>query len=303
MKLEFSSSGKSWSIELTHQAPRSCRALLDILPIHAQLHTPKIAGSHIYWHVPFIMDVEGATDVLDTKAGAFIYWPVRQFLEITFAPLQAEKAQVSVLGQLDADIEGIAELADSVKKNQGHHIITASLKLSSSASGSAASDHNLQQKVPAPCLLPDDLITCRKELWLKMPDDISQLPKSRAIMHPLGPVFTAESQARICHEFLWWVRSHRHSMTEDALRQSAALALNKAATILQDFCHLQQSSALLFRLEQLMAEKYPFQPLLDEAILIVGRISAWLDLLIPWHDLNEAFRGEAFLEGKIGEEK
>ena len=102
MHLNFTAEGRTWPIRLSGQATRTRAALLASLPLRLQLHTPKIAGSHIYWHAPFVEDVEGATHVLDAQAGAFIYWPVRQFLEITFAPLQAENAQITVLGQLDA---------------------------------------------------------------------------------------------------------------------------------------------------------------------------------------------------------
>jgi len=281
MQLTFSSIGQSWFIQLNERTPRSCQALLSQLPLSTQLHTPKIAGSHIYWHAPFIEDVEGATDVLDTKAGAFIYWPVRQFLEITFAPLQAEKAQVTILGHVEGNIEGIAALAERVKYAQGHHIITATLELTKGAE---------TLSIPPPIILPDDIVVRREAIWQKMPEEIAHLLASRAIMHPAGPVLTAESQMRNLHEFLWWLRCCRQSVDEQHLRQNAALALNKAATILHDFCHLQETPDMLFRLEQLMAEKLPFKTILDEAILVSGRLSAWMDLLIPWNDINEAFR-------------
>ena len=114
-------------------------------------------------------------------------------------------------------------------------------------------------------------------------------------MHPAGPVFTAESEARVLHEFLWWIRAERR--TDEAMRRhAAALALDKAATRLRDFCHMEETPALLFRLKAAMGDPYPFDALIDEAILVAGRIGAWLDLLIPWNDLNEAFR--AALDGR-----
>ena len=105
MDLIFSAEGQSWPLRLNGSAVRTQRALLNALPLPLQLHTPKIAGSHIYWHAPFVEDVEGATHVLSAAPGAFVYWPVRQFLEITFAPLQAENAEITVLGHLDAPID------------------------------------------------------------------------------------------------------------------------------------------------------------------------------------------------------
>lgn len=281
MELVFSAEGRSWPLRLTGDADRTQRALLRALPLPLQLHTPKIAGSHIYWHAPFIEDVEGATHVLDAPAGAFIYWPVRQFLEITFAPLQAETAQVTVLGHLEAPVDGIAALAATLKREQGRRMFAGSL---------ARVDGTTAEPVLA-SPLPGDLLAARAALWAACPADIAQLTHSRAIMHPAGPVFAAEGEARVLHEALWWIRCERDRVDEALRRYAARLALNKAATRLRDFCHLDTTPALLFRLEAAMGEAtLPFEALLDEAILVAGRTGAWIDLLIPWNDLNESFR-------------
>ncbi|UPA27878.1 hypothetical protein [Shinella oryzae] len=280
MHLTFTAEGRSWPIRLSGNAIRTRAALLASLPLRLQLHTPKIAGSHIYWHAPFVKDVEGATHVLDAQAGAFIYWPVRQFLEITFAPLQAENAQITVLGQLDAPVDGIAELAATLKNEQGHRIIEGTLAL---AEGEATGAAALPQ-------LPDDLVSRRKALWHAMPEDIARLTVSRAIMHPAGPVFAAEAEARVLHELLWWIRAGQPRYDDAVLRQTMAITLDKTATRLRDFCHMDETPALLFALRDATQTDVPLAALVDEAILVAGRIGAWLDLLIPWNDLNEAFR-------------
>jgi hypothetical protein len=279
MALVFSAEGKQWPIELTGPALRTRHAILAALPMDLQLHTPKIAGSHIYWHAPFVEDVEGATHVLTASAGAFIYWPVRQFLEITFAPLQAENAEVTVLGYLDAPVEEIAELAATLKHDQGRRILGGRLEAPTGG----------REPVAAPPL-PQDLLARRRALWAACPRDIAELTASRAIMHPAGPTFTAEAEARVLHEFLWWIRAELNRQDEAALRRTAALALDKTATRLRDFCHLDETVETLFQLKWAMDEPIPFAPLLDETILVAGRIGAWIDLLIPWNDVNEAFR-------------
>lgn len=280
MNLIFSVQGQSWPVRMSGQAERTQKAVLNALPMTLQLHTPKIAGSHIYWHAPFVEDVEGATHVLAAKPGAFIYWPVRQFLEITFAPLQAETAQITVLGHLDAPVEGIAELAQALKAEQGQKIFDGSLSYADKANTPEWPQSSL----------PEDIIGARKALWMSCPEEIQHLTQSRAIMHPAGPVFAAESEARVLHELLWWIRAEANQTDQNILRHTAALVLNKAATRLRDFCHLSETSATLFRLEAAMKEAVPFAELIDESILIAGRIGAWLDLLIPWNNVNEAFR-------------
>lgn len=282
MQLTFTAEGRTWPIRLGGNATRTRAALLASLPLRLQLHTPKIAGSHIYWHAPFVEDVEGATHVLDAQAGAFIYWPVRQFLEITFAPLQAENAQITVLGHLDAPVEGIAELAAVLKREQGHRIIEGTLALAEGMEAEAIA--------VAPSVLPEDLVSRRETLWDAMPADVARLTASRAIMHPAGPIFAAEAEARVLHELLWWVRAGLPHYDEAVLRQTMAIMLDKTATRLRDFCHMDDTPALLFALRDATQETVPVDVLVREAILVTGQIGAWIDLLIPWNDLNEAFR-------------
>lgn len=287
MRLIFEAEGQSWPLRLTEGAPDTTAALLAALPLPLQLHTPKIAGSHIYWHAPFVRDVEGATPVLEAAPGAFIYWPVRQFLEITFAPLQAETASVTVLGHLDAPIEGIAALAATVKRDHGRRMITGQLRPEEASppdQGRAAG--------------PEALVALRRAMWAACPADVAALTASRAIMHPAGPVFMAESEARVLHEALWWVRAELARGPEAQLRATAAMALDHAAVRLRDFCHLTSSAAALAAFRDAMAGPAPLPILIDEAIMTAGRLAAWIDLLIPWNDVNEAFRGALDARGQ-----
>lgn len=284
MNLEFESCGESWSIRCDEaRVPRTLACLASCLPLPLQLHTPKIAGNHIYWHAPFVTEVEGGMEVVRTPPGAFIYWPVRQFLEITFAPLQAETATVTVLGQLDGPVEGIARLAARLREDQGRQLFTGTLSLAGAAGPPAKSS-----KVP---LIPPHLHAARLQLWATCPEDVKALTRSRGIMHPAGPMLMAESEARILHETLWWVRERRATADAASLRYVGALALNRAATRLRDFCHLTTSAKILFDLEAAIGlDPALFEPLLDEAILCSGRLAAWIDLQIPWNAINEEFR-------------
>ncbi|MEZ5798553.1 MAG: hypothetical protein R3D63_14400 [Paracoccaceae bacterium] len=279
MRLIFEAEGESWPLRLGTGAPETTAALLAALPMPLQLHTPKIAGSHVYWHAPFVRDVEGATHVLDAAPGAFIYWPVRQFLEITFAPLQAETAAVTVLGHLDAPIEGIAALAAVLRRDQGRRTLTGTLRREDGGTAPAAAT-----------TAPEALVALRRGLWSGCPADVAALTGSRAIMHPAGPVFMAESEARVLHEALWWVRAKLGGAPEAQLRAIAALALDHAGVRLRDFCHFDTSAEALFAFRDAMAGPAPIAALLDEAIMAAGRLAAWIDLLIPWNDVNEAFR-------------
>ena len=279
MRLLFEADGVSCPIVPAEGAPRTMAALLAALPMPLQLHTPKIAGSHIFWHAPFVEDVEGGVDVLSAEPGAFIYWPVRQFLEITFAPLQAETAAVTVLGRIDAPVQIITTLGERLRAEAGRRTFTGSLRASEQTAAA-----------PAPAV-PESLHCARLALWKACPADVAALTASRAIMHPVGPVMQAESEARVLHEALWWVRSRLATADPAALRLAAGLALDKAAVRLRDFCHMGETAGILFAaVDALNDPAQDLAALVDEAILIAGRLGAWIDLLVPWNDLNEAYR-------------
>lgn len=266
------------------RAPRTLARLKGLLPLPVQLHTPKIAGSHIYWHAPFVEQPEGGVDVLSARPGAFIYWPVRQFLEITFAPLQAETAQVTVLGHVEGPVERVADLARDLRLHQGVRLFGGDLVLTAAGDlpATAATDH------PS---LPATLLAARDRLWAGCPADVAHLRQSRAILHPAGPVFMAESEARVLHELLWWLRERLDRDAPADLRYAGALTANKTATRLRDFCHMADSAAPLFALEAAFADPaVDLAALVDLGIVITGRLAGWLDLQIPWNPLNEAFR-------------
>lgn len=261
------------------RAPRTLAALAATLPAALQLHTPKIAGQHIYWHAPFVEDAEGGVNVMDARPGAFLYWPARQFLELIFAPLQAETAEVTLLGHIEGGLAELRALGLRLRELHGRMLFAGSLSRADGADAPALS----------PSRVPAEIVALRHSLWDRRPDDIAPMLASRATMHPAGPLLLAESEARILHELLWWVRSGLTSEDPVVSRRLAALACNKAGTRLRDFCHLGESAAAIFALEAAFCrDDIPLFPLTDEAILCAGRLAAWLDLSIPWAPVNAA---------------
>lgn len=284
MKLAFECDGQRWLIVCdVARAPRTLSALAACLSLDLQLHTPKIAGSHIYWHAPFVEAVEGAVDVMQARPGAFFFWPVRQFLEIAFAPLQAETASITVLGHLAGGVEELAALGAALRNGQGRRSFRGRLTM-------VEPSRELPPVSPRDGV-PADLVARRRQLWTACPAEIRDILSSRAIMHPAGPLFMAESELRVLHETLWSVRSRQGADDEVLLRYAAALACNRTALCLHDLCHLEETAELLRDLKAaLLRSDIPLAPMIDEAIMVAGRLAAWLDLLIPWSDVNEAVR-------------
>jgi hypothetical protein len=265
-------------------APKTLSALAAILPLPLRLQTPKIAGAHIYWQAPLLCDLEAGSDIMRLAPGAFLYWPERQFLEILFAPLQAETASVTALGALEDEdhVTEVAHFGETLRETAGVRPSVGVLKLNDDEDALP-----LSAEIPRLSELAA-LHICRTEIWEAPPPELTDLIAGRGILHPAGPVLFAESEARGLHEMLWWMRRDGN---EVVWRGAAPIAIDKAAARLGGFCHLASCAEVLTGIAELLRSgKVPACDVIDEAILYLGGLSAWLDTAIPWNAMNEAFR-------------
>jgi hypothetical protein len=282
MRLELTTDGQRWPIRAEPgRAPATLAALAAHLPLPVRFQTPKIAGTHLYWQAPFVVDREGDADVMAAPPGAFLFWPERQFLEIVFAPLQQETATVTMLGALEnaADVAVVAAFGEDVRRRAGHEIVAGELR---------CSEDGVAAVRPAVEPALRRLREVRLGLWAERPAEIAALLADRGILHPAGPLHMAEAETRTLQELLWWWREHGDL---EAMAPAVAVACDKAATRLAGLCHLEESAApLVEAAAHLRAGEAPARAVVEEAILCLGALSAWLDLAIPWDDVNEAAR-------------
>ncbi len=282
-KVVFRAEGEDRTILLTSEfAPDTLAALIRSLPAKLDIHCAKVAGSHIMWPVPFVERLEKAADVLTMAPGSFFYWPERQYLEITYAELQAESAAVSYLGKLEGDVDWLRDYADRNRREQGRRVFTAEMFV--------AGD------VPtcSPCV-PDtgegalaDLRTARIAVWLGQPDDVQALLDRRGLMIPFGPLSLAEGEMRKLHELLWrlWNDEARYRDKEKAT--IAVFAIEAAVARVAGFCHMTDVGAVLQMGARLLEDgDADVISVLEELVLYCGRIAAWLDLYICWWQMNE----------------
>jgi hypothetical protein len=263
--------------------PKLLAALSAVLPARVDLHCPKIAGHHIYWPAPILYQPQKTSEVLTMRPGTFLFWPERQMLEITYAPLQAESAAVCRLGHVTRNLGHLPALGERVRKFQGRRACFGTLSLRGPAKRPRPVASPLAQS-----LVPG-LALARTRLWAECPAELAALMAGRGVMRPAGPVFFAESELRHLHEWLWWARTRLAG--GPALYPAARLACEKAAARLGGFCGLDASADLLAEAaRQIGRGRAIAAAALDEAILIAGRLSAWLDLMIPWEAVNQAMR-------------
>ncbi len=270
--LELQVRGTGFIIDLDWgAAPKTAAALLGLLPLHLDLHAAKVAGEQILMPVPLVMDFEAERDVLHSPPGTVIYYPKRQFLEILLGPVLEQSANATYLGAVRGDLEPLHQLCAALQRSHGHETMWAVL---SAPAGPGNDQPPSKQEGKAAGM--------RKAVWTAMPADIARLARQQGPMMPLGPLFYAESETRKLHEFLWAFRE-----CEDTrfAATGGSVLVRSAGIQLRDFFGLNETAAMLLELAELLAQ-WPERPLLDEVILTVGRISHWLDLLLPWQDLN-----------------
>jgi len=287
-RLRFAAEGERFEIALERAgAPRTIETLCAHLPMRADLHCAKIAGNHILWHAPFVVDAEGATDVMTVEPGAFLYWPERQFLELVFAPLQAESVAITVLGHIEGDIAPLARIGERVRFEQGTRPIMATIQ------AAGALDDPVPTEPPPPPEEPwlAELRAARAAIWREEPQEVKSLVARRGVMLPAGPLLYAEAEARKLHELLWALRQEaRRPGSKEAgfVARAAALVLRAAESRITGLCGLPEAGRFLLEAAAALEER-PDTPLpvIEVAILYAGRLAAWLDLRIPWNGLNE----------------
>jgi hypothetical protein len=281
-RLIFTVEGVEHEIALDgSQSPRTLARTIAALPARVDIHCAKIAGSHIMWPVPFVERGENAADVLSLPPGAFFFWPERQYMEITYAALQAETAAVSYLGQLTGDVAWLRDYADRQRRGQGRAIFTAEISV---AGGGAA---------PAPAAVKGSgawrrLQEARRAAWREAPADVAALLARRGLNAPFGPLSVAEGELRKLHELLWRLWNEQPARAEAETVGIAAFTVEAAIARVAGFCHMAATAAILHDGIACLREKTaPLDDVLVELILYAGRMAGWLDLHICWWPMNE----------------
>jgi hypothetical protein len=288
----FKLDGVAHEIELfVDSAPLTIGKVIASLPAKLDVHCAKIAGQHIFWHAPVVADIEKATDILTLPAGTFLYWPERQFLELIYGELQAEKAQVSVLGQLTGDIQWLKDYGRRVVEQHGQGLLEAEL-----IAGEGC-DELLIAETPTdhPGLLA--LRSHRKAMWEAAPEEMFTLMRRTGMMLPYGPLAMAEGEFRKLHELIWRLRTDAYGVTKAERAKTAAYLIDAFNARIDGFTALHECGAVLEFTKALLTDDSISDAVIEELVLYTGRAAAWLDAYIPWNALNEVALGTLTNQG------
>ncbi|WP_421699091.1 hypothetical protein [Ancylobacter sp.] len=283
--LSFTLHGVAHEIELFPDlAPVTIGKVIANLPATLDIHCAKIAGQHIFWHAPVVADIEKPADILTLPAGTFLYWPERQFLELIYGELQAEKAQVSVLGRLTGDIGWLKDFGRRVVENHGQEPLTAQLSAHEDALTLA-----LPEK-PFTSRGLNALRAARKAMWQAPPEEMYGLLRRQGMMIPYGPLAMAEGELRKLHELIWRLRRPDYGIGTQERAGVLAFLIDAFNARIDGFCALHATGKVLDDAKSLLGEPADIDDVIEELVLFTGRAAAWLDTFIPWNALNEATR-------------
>ncbi|MCA8967506.1 MAG: hypothetical protein KDC48_21675 [Planctomycetes bacterium] len=264
-------------------APRTLELVLASLPQTLTIHCAKIAGCHVYWPTTVLARLERGTDIHALPAGSFLYYPDRQYLELTYDVLQAEKAAVNALGRLAGDTGWLRTFAERQRRESGRAIYTAVLRAPGAGPSAPASP-------PAGDDAWSRLRRARAAAWGHEPAEVAALLARDGLNIPFGPLITAEGGFRHAHELLW--RLWNDQAKPDAEKVAIAVAmLELAIARVAGFCHMNEAGAVLGDgITCLKSSASPVDEVLAEVLLYCARLSAWLDLHVPWWQANELTR-------------
>ena len=142
--------------------------------------------------------------------------------------------------------------------------------------------------------LVEELKKRRQEVWFIIPTEIRTLLDRK---RPAGPVIYAEGETRTLHELLFacYDAGVRNEVSLSCVKKFTRILLQFYGGKLKNWYGLVDIATLLEKIESNLdnvEQMEDFLNLIKELLLFVGRINMWLDLLIPWEDLNKVFKLE-----------
>jgi len=112
---------------LENEAPKTCKAIWDNLPIENEAHHAKIAGPELYFMaIPKIIieEMENPVKVHQVPSGTISYYPVRPYIQVFFGDLvPVWNIDVNRFAQITENLEGLKMAARRAWTRPGERII------------------------------------------------------------------------------------------------------------------------------------------------------------------------------------
>ena len=253
------------------EAPITSKRLLEILPIKMDIHYAKFAGQEVFGVVPMMAPIEGGKSLKEIDRGCVAFYPDRAFFCIYYGDLQDEEVSITVIGQLYADDDFVAEM-EKCRYRQGDVMEIYD----------PDSDKNE--------FTDYKFMIDTKLGWEKLPEDISNVYMKRGIALPGGPVVYSDGESRKLADFIYTLYTSVVNGESYDLGFVGKL-LDYYAFKIGGWCGMTDCADDITKYrELLLAPGADLEAILVDFIYYVNKMSMWIDLLIPWEDITDLMR-------------
>jgi hypothetical protein len=137
----------------------------------------------------------------------------------------------------------------------------------------------------------------RIDIWKRMPAEVKTLHANREIMQPAGRTIYAEAETRVLTELLhlFLTAIENEKLDENVAGQVLHSLLDHFGERLGGWYGLKDSASVVLNVKRATSGQKPaqFMETVKELSLYMGRLNLWIDLTIPWNDINELMRNHA----------
>jgi hypothetical protein len=273
------------------KAPKSCKRLVESLPLKSTAIIAKVAGLEIMIRVPYFLDTGGENEITAQEAGNVCFVPGAQNVCV-FCDQLPGLGPCSWIGKITENLEGIQREARKCKQQQGAAVDIYEAERPDNPPKSGMPGKTLTGKLRA----------VRERMWTEKPREIAEaLDKSKGYTDSWGSSFFPTLYA--------WeetVASRNTFLTLRTVLLESGTDLNTVKRIAKHLLDLYVSyfrmtnmrdTTELFRevsgeVEKL-SSKAELQELLEELIRYVGRLHYWIEPIMPWGEIIRAFESAA----------
>lgn len=269
------------------KAPKTCRKLIEALPLKSVAIIAKVAGLEIMMRVPFFVDTGGENEVTAQKPGNVCFVPGSQNVCIFCEDLPG-LGPCSWIGRITENLEGIQREARKCKKQQGSEMEIYEPKNPYTATKKDRQGKSFIEK----------LRSAREEMWTNKPREIAEaLDKSKGFTDSWGssffPTLYAWEETVASRNTFLTLRTTMLESSADfnTLKLIAKNLLDLYVSYFR-MTNMRDTTELLreaTREVEKSSSKAELQELLDELIRYSGRLHYWIEPMMPWEDIIQTF--------------
>lgn len=269
------------------KAPKSCRGLIESLPLGSSAIIAKVAGLEIMIRVPFFLDSGGENEITAQEAGNVCFVPGAQNVCVFCEDLPG-LGPCSWIGKITDNLEGIQREARKCRQQQGAKVEIYEEGRPYAPAKPAAAGRTLI----------DRLREARERIWNEKPREIAEaLDKSKGYTDSWGssffPTLYAWEETVASRNTFLTLRTVLLEPGGDlnTVRRIAGNLLDLYVSYFR-MTNMRDTTELLRQASEeveRLSSRGELQALLEELIRYLGRLHYWIEPIMPWGRIIRTF--------------